>query len=68
MRWQGECSGDGVGGDPSPSMSLPLRAGLWVLSLVNAAVACLLQKVVVEGAVADWIRRRFPSERPTFEL
>jgi hypothetical protein len=56
------------GGAPSAAMPFSFRLHLWFLLLTNLVVIASWQKAVVEGPVAKFLRYRYPSSTPKFNL
>jgi predicted P-type ATPase len=56
------------GGAPSAAMPFSFRLHLWFLLLTNLVVIASWQKAVVEGPVAKFLRHRYPSSTPKFNL
>lgn len=55
-----------AGGSPSPGMSFDFRFRLWLLIMGGLITVVAWQKMVVDGRVAKFVARKFPSIRPKF--
>ena len=57
-----------LGGSPSAAMSFETRFAIFALAMTSVITAMAWEKIVVTGPVSEWIRKRYPSPRPKFDM
>lgn len=57
-----------AGNPPSPGMSQGFRVEMFIMSLCNMGCLIAWQKLGAEGPLMEWIRRKYPSPRPVFNM
>ena len=49
-------------------MSFATRFAIFALAMTSVVAVMAWEKLVVTGPVSDWIRKRYPSQRPQFDM